>query len=262
MCGICGWFEFTPRVGFDARRVVAEGMNTTLVHRGPNDAGVVIFDKAALAMSRLSIIDLTAGHQPMINDAETLAIVYNGEVYNFRHLRQALETRGHCFHTRSDTEVVLHAYEEWGCECVQRLRGMFAFAIYGGRPQATVSCGQPSANGDRLFLARDRVDKKPLYYYHDTECFMFASEIKAILAHPDVPRRINRRVIPLYLAYGYIPAPYTTFEGIHELPPGHTLIVQNGQITVRQYWEVPLADAVDDQLFEQECCERLRELLE
>ena len=260
MCGICGWISFHS--GPTTGRSILERMNTTLVYRGPNDAGVAIFDKAALAMSRLSIIDLTAGHQPMINDAETLGIVYNGEVYNFRDLRQELEALGHCFHTRSDTEVVLHAYEEWGCECVQPLRGMFAFAIYDGRPQATMRCGQPSANSDRLFLARDRVGKKPIYYYHDTECFMFASEIKAILAHPSVPRRINRRVIPLYLAYGYIPAPYTMFERIHELPPGHTLTVQDGQITVRQYWEVPLAGAADDQLCEQECRERLRELLE
>jgi asparagine synthase (glutamine-hydrolysing) len=262
MCGICGWFEFTPKRHPDEKKTVAERMNATLAHRGPDKTGAAVFDKAALAMSRLSIIDLTTGHQPMINDAETLAIVYNGEVYNFRDLRQELEARRHCFHTRSDTEVVLRAYEEWGCECVRHLGGMFAFAIYDGRREATKRSGQASANGDRLFLARDRVGKKPLYYYHDTECFMFASEIKAILAHPHIPCEINRRVIPLYLAYGYIPAPYTMFEGIHELPPGHTLTVQNGQITVRQYWEVPLASAADDQPCEQAYRERLRELLE
>jgi asparagine synthase (glutamine-hydrolysing) len=262
MCGICGWFEFTPRLRFIERRVVAERMNATLAHRGPDDAGVAVFDNAALAMSRLSIIDLTTGHQPMANEEATCCIVYNGEVYNFPDLRLELEDCHYRFHTQSDTEVLLRAYEAWGYECVRHLGGMFAFAIYDGRPQATRRCGQPSANSDRLFLARDRVGKKPLYYYHDTACFIFASEIKAILAHPHVSRRINRHVIPLYLAYGYIPAPDTIFEGIYELPPGHTLTVENGQIIVRQYWEVPHAAVADDQLCEQECRARLRELLE
>jgi asparagine synthase (glutamine-hydrolysing) len=260
MCGICGWVPL--HAALRNQRSTLERMNATLAHRGPNDTGVAFFDNAALAMSRLSIIDLNSGHQPMANEAETCWIVYNGEVYNFRDLRQELNARGHCFHTRSDTEVILHAYEEWGSECVHRLRGMFAFALYDRRPQTTKRGGQPPPIGDRLFLARDRVGKKPLFYYLDADCLIFASEIKALLAHPHVPRRINRRVIPLYLAFGYIPAPYTIFEGIHELPPGHTLTVQDGQITLRQYWEVPLADVAGDQLSEQECIERLRELLE
>jgi asparagine synthase (glutamine-hydrolysing) len=260
MCGICGWISFHS--GPTTGRSTLEHMNTTLAHRGPNDAGVALFDTAALAMSRLSIIDLSTGHQPMANEAETCWIVYNGEVYNFRDLRQELNARGHCFHTRSDTEVIIHAYEEWGCQCVQHLRGMFAVAIYDRRPQTTRPGGQPMATGDRLFLARDRLGKKPLYYYLDADGLIFASEIKAVLAHPQVPRRINRHVIPLYLAYGYIPAPETIFEGIYELPPGHILTVQNGQTTVRQYWEVPLAGVADDRLSEHECLKRLRELLE
>src|SRR5713101_8813265 len=185
MCGICGWFTFNLKFYLDPQQAAAERMNATLAHRGPDDAGVMVFDNAALAMSRLSVIDLAGGHQPIANDAETCWIVFNGEIYNFLDLRRELEARGYHFHTRSDTEVVLHAYEEWGPDCVRRLRGMFAFAIYDCRPQTTNhnGNGQPPAGG-RLFLARDRVGKKPLYYYCDTYHLIFASEIKAILAYP------------------------------------------------------------------------------
>ncbi|MGH7963833.1 MAG: asparagine synthase (glutamine-hydrolyzing) [Candidatus Binatia bacterium] len=258
MCGICGWIRSRSLSGEE--RSTLERMNATLAHRGPDDAGTVIFDDAALAMSRLSIIDLTTGHQPIANEAKTCWIVYNGEIYNFLDLRWELENRGYRFQTRSDTEVILHAYEEWGPDCVRHLRGMFAFAIYDRRLQSSNHSAHPPTAGGRLFLARDRVGKKPLYYYADAERFLFASETKALLAHPTVPRRINRRVIPLYLAYGYVPAPSTIFEGICELPPGHTVIVQDGRVTVQSYWEVPGPIVADGRRSEQEYIERLREL--
>jgi asparagine synthase (glutamine-hydrolysing) len=262
MCGICGWLEFNPKFRLDSNRVAAERMNATLAHRGPDDAGVVVFNNVALAMSRLSIIDLTTGHQPIANEAETCWIVYNGEVYNFPDLRRELEARGHHFRTHSDTEVILHAYEEWGPACVSRLRGMFAFAIYDCRLQTTDRTAPLASADGRLLLARDRVGKKPLYYYRDADRLIFASEIKAILAHPYVPRWVNRRVIPLYLVYGYVPAPATMLEGIYELPPGHTLTVQDGQVSIQQYWDVTYAGVPDLHLSEQAYIERLRELLE
>jgi len=229
-------------------------MNATLAHRGPDDVGVAVFERAALAMSRLSIIDLDTGQQPITNEDETCWIIFNGEIYNFLDLRQELETRGHQFRTRSDTEVILRAYEQWGEDCVHHLRGMFAFAIYDRR----------SDRRERLFIARDRVGKKPLFYTHAQAdgLFIFASEIKAILEHPAVARRVNRRVIPLYLAHGYVPAPYTMFEGIYELPPGHTLTVQNGEIEIKEYWDVEYPQEGDGLVKEAEIIEQVRHLLE
>jgi asparagine synthase (glutamine-hydrolysing) len=260
MCGICGWVNFRSLI-HTGQAIVAD-MNATLGHRGPDDAGAVTLGQSALAMSRLSIIDVATGHQPVANENETCWIVFNGEIYNFLDLRRDLEARGHRFHTRSDTEVVLHAYEEWGPGCVQRLRGMFAFAIEDRRTHAGCSHGNGVLREPKLFLARDRVGKKPLYYYHDANCFVFGSELKAILAHPDVPRRVNCPAIPLYLTYGYVPAPQTMFEGVLELPPGHTLTVQGEQVTVRQYWDHDERSTTETSMTEGECVERLRELLE
>lgn len=258
MCGICGWIEFSQQ----AELAVAERMNASLAHRGPDDAGVVLLDNAAIANSRLSIIDLASGHQPIANQNESCWIVFNGEIYNFHDLREQLTTKGYRFSTRSDTEVILHAYEEWGIDCVSRLRGMFAFAIYDRRQEA-------SGNGDRgastrLILARDRVGKKPLYYYYDRKRFIFGSEIKAILAHPSVPRRVRHNAIPLYLTYGYVPAPDTMFDDIYELPPGHSLMVQDKQVVMRQYWQVPAPGTRTTHvgLCEQEYIDRLRQLFE
>jgi len=204
-------------------------------------------------MRRLSIIDLVTGHQPMANEDETCWVVHNGEIYNFLDLRRELESLGHSFRSHSDTEVILHSYEEWGPECVNRLRGMFAFAIY----------DQGSGSGsERLFLARDRVGKKPLYYYRDSKCFVFASEIKAILAHPQVPRRMNRRALPLYLAYGYVPAPHTIFENIYELPPGHLMTVQDGDLVTKTYWDASNAFDRKSDLSQEEIIDRLQQLLQ
>lgn len=246
MCGICGWFNQHPSI--KDNRTTLERMNATLTHRGPDEGGAVLLENAGLAMRRLSIIDLTTGHQPIANESETCWIVFNGEIYNFLELRQELEAKGHSFRTRTDTEVILKAYEEWGTECVSRLRGMFAFAIY-DRPK------------NQLFIARDRAGQKPLYYYQEANRFIFASEIKALLAHPQVPRRVNRTVIPLYLAYGYVPAPNTMFDRIYELPPGHGAIVRPEQFSIYQYWDVNYSPQPDRQFSESEIIPKLQSLL-
>src|SRR5438094_10242043 len=159
-------------------------------------------------MTRVSIIDVAGGNQPIANDQENCWIVFNGEIYNFLDLRKELQAKGYRFKTHSDTEVVLRAYEEWGDDCLHRLRGMFALAIYDSR-SAKNGSADGVASRSRLLLARDRVGKKPLYYYRDETRIIFGSEIKAILAHPSVCRRVNQSVVPLYLAYGYAPAPHT-----------------------------------------------------
>jgi asparagine synthase (glutamine-hydrolysing) len=260
MCGICGWIELSP--GMSSRPVGSnlEAMSATIEHRGPDDWGKAEFEDAAIAMTRLSIIDLDGGHQPISNDRRDCYIVFNGEIYNFQELRRELEDKGYCFKTRSDTEVVLRAYEEWGDDCVSRLRGMFAFAIYDRRP--SVANGNSLPDSGRLFLARDRVGKKPLYYYTDGNQFIFGSEIKAILAHPSVRRRVNQSVIALYLSYGYVPAPHTFFKHIYELPPACILTVQNGEMKVAQYWAIPTRRLSDPASTEAEAIERLRELFE
>lgn len=251
MCGICGYIYHRS---LDRAEVPLLGtLNQTLRHRGPDDSGSAVLSDAGLAMRRLSIIDLVTGHQPMANEDETCWVVHNGEIYNFLDLRRELESLGHSFRSHSDTEVILHSYEEWGPECVNRLRGMFAFAIY----------DQGSGSGsERLFLARDRVGKKPLYYYRDSKCFVFASEIKAILAHPQVPRRMNRRALPLYLAYGYVPAPHTIFENIYELPPGHLMTVQDGDLVTKTYWDASNAFDRKSDLSQEEIIDRLQQLLQ
>jgi asparagine synthase (glutamine-hydrolysing) len=256
MCGICGWMTF--RSASDVQSV--QQMNAKLTHRGPDDSGIAVFENAALGMSRLSIIDLAGGHQPISNDDETCWIVFNGEIYNFLGLRKELKAKGYRFKAQSDTEVVLRAYEEWGDDCLNRLRGMFALALYDSR-----SAKNASVDGvwetSRLLLARDRVGKKPLYYYRDEARIIFGSEIKAILAHPSVKARVRRHILPLYLTYGYVPAPYTLFENIYELAPGHKVLVQNGGVTVDRYWEVPPQDA-GIELSEKQYVETLRELFE
>jgi len=231
MCGICGWIQLQGNTDIPTSTALFEPMNSALAHRGPDDHGAVVFDDAVLGMTRLSIIDLDGGQQPIANEQESCWIVFNGEIYNFVELRDELKARGRRFHSRSDTEVILRAYEEWGVDCVRRLRGMFAFAVYDRRKE-----GAPRP---RLFLARDRLGKKPLYYYQDGERLIFGSEIKAILVHAGVRPRVNRAVIPLYLAYGYAPSPCTFFEAIRELPPGHMLLVEDGDVILRRYWSVP-----------------------
>ena len=257
MCGICGWITLDTRRDTRLTRPKVAAMSAAIEHRGPDDWGKAEFKDAALAMTRLSIIDLDGGHQPISNDRQDCSIVFNGEIYNFQELRKELAGKGYRFKTYSDTEVVLRAYEEWGNDCLTRLRGMFAVAIYDTRPAKNGA----AERRPRLLLARDRVGKKPLYYYRDEGRIIFGSEIKAILADPSVKAQVRRSILPLYLSYGYVPAPDTFFENIFELPPAHRLVVENGAVTVDRYWQPP-QNITDTALSEKQYVDRLRELLE
>jgi asparagine synthase (glutamine-hydrolysing) len=260
MCGICGWIELGSASGFPSARSTVGSMSATIEHRGPDDWGSAHFKDAAIGMTRLSIIDLEGGHQPLTNERKDCSIVLNGEIYNFLDLRKELQAKGHRFKTRSDTEVVLRAYEEWGDQCLDRLRGMFALAIYDSR-LANSGYSRRGETSSRLLLARDRVGKKPLYYYRDERRIIFGSEIKALLMHPSVEGEVRRNSLSLYLTYGYVPAPYTFFENIYELAPGHKLVVQDGDVAVEQYWKLPVQE-VGPETSERRYLGRLRELLE
>ena len=229
MCGICG--VFYPGGPHWVDPGVLAAMNGQLTHRGPDDDGSFLDQNIGLAVRRLSIIDLHTGHQPIANEDETVWIAYNGEIYNHQELRADLEARGHRYRTQSDTETILHLYEEYGRECVKHLRGMFAFAIWDKRKRG-------------LFAARDRLGIKPFYYRNDGTAFLFGSEIKAILAHPGVKAELNHATLAQYLAFGYLAGPETMFAGIRSLLPGHSLeIGQDGEIRVERYWDLaPVAD--------------------
>jgi len=221
MCGIAGW------VGAGGgNREILDAMLKILEHRGPDDTGRYLDGEAALGMTRLSIIDLVTGQQPMRSEDGTVTLVFNGEIYNFRDLRGELQARGRRFATRSDTEVLLRAWEAYGPACVDRLRGMFAFAVWDARRR-------------RLFLARDRVGKKPLYYWHRDGLLVFASEPKALLRHPAVGRTLDLAALEHYAAFGYTPAARSIFDGIAKLPPGHTATLAGGVLSVARYWTLP-----------------------
>jgi asparagine synthase (glutamine-hydrolysing) len=247
MCGICGIF-YRERARRVERDTLAE-MNQRIVHRGPDDDGFFVEGNAGLAMRRLSIIDIQTGHQPISNEDENLWIVYNGELYNHQELRKDLEARGHRYRTKSDTETIIHLFEEYGRDCVKYLRGMYAFAIWDRRKR-------------ELFIARDRLGIKPLYYHYDGKTLLFGSEIKAILAHPGVSAEFNRATLAEYLAFGYIPEPETMYAGIRKLLPGHTLeLGETGELRITQYWDLtPQAD--DGSHSRQHYVDRYRTLLE
>ena len=194
-----------------------------LVHRGPDDEGQYLEGPVALGMRRLSIIDVDGGHQPMSNEDRTVWVVFNGEIYNFRELRRELEAKGHVFSTHSDTEVIVHGYEEWGDECVARLNGIFGLAVWDSRRR-------------RVLLARDHFGVKPLYYYSERDRLIWASEIKALLVDPSIPRHVDLTALDLFLTFRYVPSPFTMFAGIRKLPPGHLLIHENGQCRVQRYF--------------------------
>ncbi len=219
MCGIVGY------VGGAGQGRLAS-MLARLEHRGPDDHGLHEEPDAGLGATRLAIIDVAGGHQPIANEDESLWIVFNGEVYNHRALRPDLEARGHRFRTRSDTEVVLHLFEETAERCVDQLRGMFAFAIWDARRR-------------RLVVARDRLGKKPLYYWHRDGLFLFASEVKALLAHPAVRREVDWDALHHYLAFGYPPADHSLFPGIPQPPPAHTAVLDAGTLGLHRYWALP-----------------------
>ncbi len=227
MCGIAGLYHVVPARPASASCV--ERMALALLHRGPDDGTVHVDGPVGLGHRRLSIIDVAGGAQPIFNEDGSKAIIFNGEIYNFRALTSHLKQHGHIFKTHSDTEAILHAYEEYGEDCVRHLRGMFAFAIWDSAKK-------------ELFLARDRVGIKPLYYHWDGSTFSFASEIKGILADPGVPRALDPLALDDYLTYLYVPAPRTIFRGIRKLHAGHTLTVgPSGPREPREYWDLTFA---------------------
>ena len=245
MCGICGRVYFDPQRQVDA--VLLQRMCEALKHRGPDESGVYANGHVGLGHRRLRIIDLATGQQPMRNQRQDLWLTYNGEIYNFPELRQDLAQHGYRFRSTSDTEVLIQLYDEYGTACVNYLRGMFAFALWDQRCQ-------------RLFLARDRVGKKPLFYIVTAEAITFASEIKALLQDPAVPRQLNLTALSDYLTYQYVPPPETIFEHIRKLPPAHFLVCEQGRVTLARYWDLAYVPKVT--LAEPELRARLTALLQ
>jgi len=224
MCGICGIF-FANRDWRVQGDMLAD-MNRRIAHRGPDDEGFFVEENVGLAMRRLSIIDVKSGHQPLANENRDIWIVFNGEIYNHADLRPDLEAQGHQYRTRSDTETIVHLYEEYGSDCVKHLRGMFAFVIWDRRKRL-------------LFAARDRLGIKPFYYRWDGKSFLFGSEIKTILAYPGIEPEFDRGRLAEYLAFGYITGPQTMFSGIRKLMPGHTLeLSERGGPKITRYWDL------------------------
>ncbi len=223
MCGICG------KLAFDRDSNVSQNllkkMADTLYHRGPDDEGYHVSGPVGLGFRRLSIIDLNTGHQPISNEDRTIWIVFNGEIYNFEELRQQLQSKGHVFSTRTDTEVIVHLYEEYGESCVEKLRGMFAFAIWDERNRS-------------LFLARDRVGIKPLYYHLSDKSLIFGSEIKAILADSEVKAEVVPEMVDRFLTFYYIPGEETLFRNIYKLAPGTSMLVKDGKAQIKQFWDL------------------------
>lgn len=265
MCGICGVIS----TSLESARSLVSLMTPTMTHRGPDDEGYFESGPVAFGMRRLSIIDIEGGHQPIFNEDGSVAVLLNGEIYNYRELRDELWHLGHTFRTRADSEVVAHAYEEWGAECVQRLQGMFALAVFDCRYDFAGEQGS-------LFLARDRLGIKPLYYYQGTNSqqtcdqtqIIFASEVRTLLASNAIPRRLSRSAIESFLLFGSVSEPETLVEGIYSLPPGHRMTIRIGAgVTTRQpecYWNLGLAAAGngDPQLSANQTKARVRELLE
>ena len=222
MCGICGIYNKSDQsVDGDLLRK----MNDAMIHRGPDDWGMEIDRFVGIAMRRLSIIDIKGGHQPIHNEDKTIWTVFNGEIYNFRQLRQQLMEKGHIFYTNSDTETIVHLYEEYGDNFVTHLRGMFAIAVW-------------DKKRERLVIARDHIGIKPLFYYIDDAAFLFASEIKAIMQHPLVVREMDYSALDAYFTNCFIPAPKTIYKNLYKLLPGHLLVVEKGEVTTQQYWEL------------------------
>jgi asparagine synthase (glutamine-hydrolysing) len=246
MCGICGKFVFDREA--NVPQVLLRDMADTIAHRGPDDQGYYTSGQIGLGFRRLSIIDLKGGHQPLSNEDGTIWVVFNGEIYNHLVLRHELITKGHAFKTKADTEVIVHLYEEYGTDCVQHLRGMFAFAIWDGRERC-------------LFLARDRVGIKPLYYFANKDFLIFASEFKAILADPAVPRELDPELIDRFLTYYYMPGRETLLKNLFKLEPGHSLFAGNGKFEARRYWDLDFSDS-DIRPRSREAGEQLVELLD
>src|SRR5438477_5922715 len=245
MCGIAGIIGQADELvdAADVRR-----MCKTIIHRGPDDEGIYAVGPIGLGMRRLSIIDLAGGRQPVHNEDKSIWVVFNGEIYNFPDLRRELEARGHNFYTHTDTEVIVHLYEELGADCIKKLRGMFAIALYDSRKQ-------------KLLLARDRLGKKPLYYAVHHGRLLFGSEIKALLAVAPELAEVNLEALLQFFYFAYIPDPYSAFQRIAKLPPGHLAEYKDGEIRVREYWDIP-SYGNNDPGSEEACLEELESRLE
>src|SRR3974390_2399141 len=250
MCGIAGFVNISPGC---SDMDLLKHMTGAIAHRGPDDSGFYVDERAALGHRRLSIIDVAGGHQPMTNETGSLVVVYNGEIFNHAALRPDLEQAGHRYRTHSDTETILHSYEQYGADCVTRFRGMFAFAIWDKERQ-------------RLHCARDRIGIKPLYYFWDGRTFVFDSEIKALLEHPSISARFRETALPEYLAFGYVSGEETLFRDIYKLMPGHTLVldtsVSPAKPLIRQYWDIPVPEKQENQRPDQEWIADARRRLE
>lgn len=241
MCGICG-FSWKDEE-------LVKRMNDQLVHRGPDQDGIFCDDNVSLGHRRLSIIDLSeSGRQPMFNEDKSICLVFNGEIYNFQELRHSLSQKGHRFSSSSDSEVIIHAYEEYGTGVLEKLRGMFAFALYDQRNKS-------------LFLARDRIGIKPLYYHHKNNRLVFASEIKAILEETSIERKVSHQALYDYLGFEFVPAPATMFQDIYKLPAGHYLMYRQGQIDIQRYWDLDFGHNSEHYSYN-ESVEKLREHLD
>lgn len=229
MCGICGIANYSPEKQIDEK--ILTYMRDCMIHRGPDDSGIFIDRGVGLGHRRLSIIDLSTGHQPIHNEDLSIWTIFNGEIYNYLELREDLELKGHRFYTKSDTEVLIHSYEEYGENFLNNLNGMFAFCVW-------------DKNKQELILVRDRIGKKPLYYAMTSDAFIFASEIKSLLRYPTVSQEIDMLSLSKYLTYEYIPAPHSIFKEIKKLKPGHFLTykVSSRDIVIKKYWDIPLSD--------------------
>src|SRR5215831_18909063 len=251
MCGITGYVTTEPS---DQPVSILERMADSIRHRGPDDFGYYRDPWANLGFRRFAIIDVAGGHQPMSNEDGNLRLIYNGEIFNHASLRPELEKAGHRYANRSDSETIIHSYEQYGPDCLARFRGMFAFALW-------------DKNARRLFIARDRLGKKPLYYYWDGRLFAFASEMKALFEHPAISPKLEESLLPEYLAFGYTSEERTLFSGIRKLMPGHHLTLDISgapKLEIRQYWDLPLpvAEERDDASWIAECRQRLEETVQ
>lgn len=245
MCGITGIFDADASATVPAE--IVERMCSVIRHRGPDDQGILCDGPIGLGVRRLSIIGVTTGHMPIHNEDKSVSVVFNGEIYNFAELRVLLEAGGHNFYTLSDTEVIVHLYEDYGTALVKHLRGMFAFAVWDSKVQ-------------RLLLVRDRLGIKPLYYWHQGNKVLFGSELKSLLQTPWPKPAINLKALNDYLSFGYVPDPETIFAGVKKLPPGHILIAHRGVVETKRYWELPWPEHSNVPR-EEECCEQVGELL-
>ena len=245
MCGICGIYNMD---GQPVQPDLVRAMNNTMVHRGPDGEGVYTLGHIGLGHRRLSIIDLSTGDQPMSSSDGQVTIAFNGEIYNFQELRTELEAKGHCFRTKSDTEVIIYAYVQWGKEFIRRLRGMFAIALWDNRIQT-------------LFLARDRVGKKPLYYYQDGKTLVFASELKAVLKAPGISRQMDYQGLDAYFSLGYVPSPMSIFKHVRKIRPGHLAWCSEKGFEEHEYWDIDM-NGSDPGITEQAAVEKLAHLFD